>query len=274
MKSSGWSVFTKPWKDLTVPRLGRLATSMGFDGVELPVRPGFQVTPDRIGADLPEAARVLGEEGVTVSSIASSPDEAVFAACAEARVPIIRIMLPRSPLGPVDAEARARELLDVLAVRAETFGVRVGVQPHYDDLVSDSSELAALLRDYDSRHVGAIWDSAHDALARKWPEDGLDRLAPWLAMANFKNAYYRRVDDGPSDLDPRWEPVFTDARSGMAPWRRAVDHLVSASFAGTVCLTAEYSDESDLEAKVSADLAYAKQLWNTAESRSAGAQLA
>ena len=40
--------------------------------------------------------------------------------------------------------------------------------------------LFALLRDYDPQAIAAIWDAAHDALARKWPEHGLELLWPWL----------------------------------------------------------------------------------------------
>lgn len=35
-----WSVFTKPWREPQVGALGELVAGMGFDAVELPVRPG------------------------------------------------------------------------------------------------------------------------------------------------------------------------------------------------------------------------------------------
>lgn len=37
-----FSVFTKPWR-MPLPDLGRHVQSLGFSGVELPVRPGYQV---------------------------------------------------------------------------------------------------------------------------------------------------------------------------------------------------------------------------------------
>ena len=256
-----WSVFTKPWREPQVGALGELVAGMGFDAVELPVRPGYQVTPDEVSTALSAAARELARSGVRVASIASGTDEATFAACADAGVPFIRIMVPIGVNGYAATGTEIRRVLAGLSERAERYGVRVAVQPHYDDYIADSSELFALLQDVDPRHVAAIWDSAHDALARKRPEHGLELLWPWLGIVNLKSAYYERVDEPASAFgDPVWEPVFTDARSGMAEWGRALAYLAERGFAGPICLTAEYTDESDLVAKVTRDLEYAQSL--------------
>ena len=256
-----WSVFTKPWREPQVGALGELVAGMGFDAVELPVRPGYQVTPDEVSTALSAAARELARSGVGIASIASGTDEATFAACADAGVPFIRIMVPIGVNGYAATGTEIRRVLAGLSERAERYGVRVAVQPHYDDYIADSSELFALLQDVDPRHVAAIWDSAHDALARKRPEHGLELLWPWLGIVNLKSAYYERVDEPASAFgDPVWEPVFTDARSGMAEWGRALAYLAERGFAGPICLTAEYTDESDLVAKVTRDLEYAQSL--------------
>src|SRR6185437_5672829 len=225
-----WSVFTKPWREPEIGALGELVAAMGFDAVELPVRPGYQVAPAEVATALPAAVRELGRAGVTIASVASGTDEATFAACAEAGVPFIRIMVPIGPDGYAATGAEFRRSLDVLAQRAERHGVRVAIQPH-------------------------------DALARKRPEHGLELLWPWLGIVNLKSAYFARVEDAVSAHgDPVWEPVFTDARSGMAEWGRALGYLEEHGFAGPICLTAEYTDESDLVAKVTRDLEYARSL--------------
>ena len=77
------SVFTKPWK-MPLPQLGQFISGFGLDGIELPVRPGFQVEPDNVAAGLPEAAKQLAEFGVRIMSIAGPVDEPTIAACAEA----------------------------------------------------------------------------------------------------------------------------------------------------------------------------------------------
>ena len=47
-----FSVFTKPWK-MPLPDLARFVHRLGFEGIELPVRPGYQVLPENVGSDLP-----------------------------------------------------------------------------------------------------------------------------------------------------------------------------------------------------------------------------
>ena len=93
MNTIAFSVFTKPWKTQSLPWLGKFVSDLGFDGIELPVRPGYQVEPDNV-ATLSEAARQLGEFGVKIFSVAGPTDEATIAACAEAGVPTIRVMAP------------------------------------------------------------------------------------------------------------------------------------------------------------------------------------
>lgn len=59
-----FSVFTKPWKTLSVPDLGRMVHRLGFEGVELPVRPGYQVELLKIACDLPTVQQQLRDCGV------------------------------------------------------------------------------------------------------------------------------------------------------------------------------------------------------------------
>jgi sugar phosphate isomerase/epimerase len=255
-----WSVFTKPWRATPMDELGELVAHMGFDAVELPVRPGYQVVPDEAAMGLKAAVERLAAEGIAVASVASSADESMFSACANAGVDVIRIMVPSSTRGYVETGDEIARELDAISVRAARYGVRVGIQPHHDDYIADSSELHALLLDRDPALIGAIWDAAHDALARKRPEHGLDLLWPWLLMVNLKSARYQWQEPLSRAGDAVWEPVFTPATEGMAEWGRALGHLAQRSWSGPICLTAEYTDESDLVAKVTADLAHAKQL--------------
>ena len=123
-----FSVFTKSWRTLPLGRLGELVRGMGFEGIELPVRPGFQVVPERAGRDLPAAARQLADVGVTIHSVAAAADEAAIMACADAGVPVIRIM---APIGAdesyVAAEERYRREFDALLPVLNRAGVTLGV---------------------------------------------------------------------------------------------------------------------------------------------------
>ena len=56
------SVFTKPWTE-PLPAMADKVAALGLDGIELPVRPGYQVTPENAAAGLRDASRVLNANG-------------------------------------------------------------------------------------------------------------------------------------------------------------------------------------------------------------------
>ena len=72
-KRYSFSVFTKPWK-MAASELGEFVHALGFDGVELPVRPCYQVEPERVTKDLPVAAKQHADCGVKIFSVAGPAD--------------------------------------------------------------------------------------------------------------------------------------------------------------------------------------------------------
>lgn len=255
-----FAVFSKPWSTEPIPQLAKLLAGLGFDGAEIPVRPGFQVTPDDAGKMLVELVSVFGDHGLKVVSIASSLEEPIFAACAAAGVPMIRIM------GKVDCgaylqseEVLRTQLLDVIPL-CERYGVRIGVQEHYGDYVSDAFALRSLLQGLDGRWISAVWDAAHDALAGIAPETGLDVVWDRLAMVNLKNAYYERTN-GPEAAAAEWQRHFTSGNQGLASWPRIAAELQRRNYTGTICLTAEYEEPADVTRLCREDLQYARELF-------------
>jgi len=85
-------------------------------------------------------------------------------------------------------------------------------------------------------------------------------IRPGFQMVNLKNAFWRRVT-GPEAADVTWQPYWTSGRQGLASWPRVAQILMQRSYAGVVCLTAEYSDETDVARLIAEDVAYARSLW-------------
>lgn len=254
-----WAVFTKPWPRLSLDDLGALVARMGFNGIEFPLRPGFQVDLDNLKASFSELVTAMTDCGVTVASVASATTPEVFEVCAEHHVPLIRIMVNVSEAGYVETGDLIRRQLDELVPWVERTGVRVGIQPHYNAFIADSSELAFLLKDYDPSAIVAIWDAAHDGLAGKNPRNGLTLLRDRLAMANFKNAYYTAAE---SEGGSRWRPAFVSGPEGLCSWSEAVAYLLDTKYSGPICMPAEYTDDSNLVEKVSRDLGYLRDLFS------------
>lgn len=257
-----YSVFTKPWKTRPIGQLGEFVSSLGFDGIELPVRPGFQVQPENVIRDLPRAAEQLAGLGVRICSVAGPVDEKTIIACAEAGVPVIRTMTRIDPAeGYVTAEARYRKELDALVPLLDAHGVTIGVQNHCDWFVPNALGLRALLLGYDPKHVAAVWDAAHEALNGSLPEMAIDVIWPHICMVNLKNAVWMRTN-GPEAESAEWTHYWTSSQHGLASWLRVAQELKRRRYEGVVCLTAEYSDESAVERLIAEDIACARQLFD------------
>ena len=253
------AVFTKPWRRDSVPDLAKRLAALGFDSAEVPVRPGFQVEVANAEKDLPDLVSVFADHGLTVASVASALDERAFAACANAGVGIIRIMAPITRGQYLRSEEALRKQLVAAVPLCERYRVKIGVQQHYGDNVCGAAGLRLLLSGVDDRWVGAIWDGAHDALAGLEPENGLDLVWDRLVMVNLKNAYYRRVN-GPEALQAEWARYFTTGRHGLASWPRVLAELKRRDYSGTLCLTAEYTDEGNVDRLCQEDVRYVKAL--------------
>jgi sugar phosphate isomerase/epimerase len=255
-----FSVFTKPWKK-PLPELARLVKSWGFDGIELPVRPGYQVLPEDVGRNLPRAANVLADEGLKIFSVAGPADEATLAACAESGIGVIRIMAPVGMHeGYMEAERRYQRELDALLPLLDQYGVKIGVQNHVGRFICNAMGLRHLIEKYNPRQIGAVWDAAHTALSGEEPELAIDIVWPHLCMVNLKNAFWNRTN-GPEAEEASWHPWWTSGRQGLASWGKVAAELKRRAYQGVVCLTAEYSDESSVERLVASDLLFARTLF-------------
>jgi len=256
-----YAVFTKPWKTTPIPELGKFVKEMGFDAVELPVRPGFQVEPESVAKGLPEAARQLADCGVEIASVAGPTDEATLAACAEAGVPVIRICVGiGQDEGYMEAEERLQREYDALVPQLDKHGVTLGIQNHCDRCVANAMGIRHLIEKYDPRHIAAVWDAAHNALNGEDPELAIDIVWSHLCMVNLKNAFWRRVN-GPEAEGVVWRPFWTTGRQGLASWPRVAAELKRRGWRGVLCLTAEYSDEEGVERLCREDVAFAKSLF-------------
>lgn len=254
-----FSVFAKPWK-LPLSELGEFVASLGFDAVELPVRPGYLVNPDNVSKELPKATRLLASYGLAVASIAGPIDEATVVACAEAGVPTIRTMVNVGDESYMAVEARTQREYDALVPVLDRHGVSIGVQNHYGRMICNAMGLRHLVEKYDPRHIAVVLDAGHNGLNGEDPEMAIDIVWSHLCMVNLKNAFWVNKN-GPEAPLAEWVPYWTDGRHGLASWPRVAVELKKRDYGGVVCLTAEYTDEASVNRLIAEDIAYARSLF-------------
>ena len=262
---TGYSIFTKPWKQEKPEELGKIVKGLGFDSIEYPLREGYQADLASAKTSLKALAGVLESMGVGIASVASTTDEYVFEACAEAKVPLIRIMMNMDlNKGYMESEKAMKKDIERFLPLCERYGVKVGVQQHYGAMINNSMEMRHLVEGYDPKYVGGIWDAAHSSLAGEEPEQALDIIWDYLALINFKAGYYRRMN-GPEAEKAMFKPHFTTGPNGIFPWSRAVNFIVKKGYKGIINMPAEYTDGANVIPYIKEDLPFLKNLFKEAE---------
>ncbi|HML49389.1 MAG TPA: TIM barrel protein, partial [Clostridia bacterium] len=228
-----FSVFTKPWKNLTVEELIGTVLDLGYDAIEFPLRDGFQVTPANCRAELPGFAKKLREHDILIDDVASTPTEDVFAACAESGIPMIRIMFsPPAGADFLEEEDKMIRELEGLLPRCKRYGVKVGLQMHCGTGASNTAEMMRIVSRFDPQYIGSIWDAAHSGLAGEVPEQAIDIAWSHLCLVNFKAARYEMRGRTP-DGEAEFRPFFCPGADGQSSWPRAVRRLKAKGYAGT-----------------------------------------
>ena len=272
--SNKFIVFTKPWKNISLGELGALVKDMGFDGVEYPLRDGYQVQPSDGAAGVKKLVAELGKNNVSVDSIAGGIDvkfssdnkvagvnEDLFAACGENGVKIIRICQGLDKkIEFFENIEQIKRTYDAVVPYCEKYNVTVGVQMHCSASISSAAETYILLKDYSPEHIAAVWDSGHNGLAGTEPCFAIDTVWDMLCMVNFKAAYWK-LRHGPEQDEAKFDAYWTTGRHACGSWSDAVNHLKKRGYAGIVCMPAEYSDEPKVEQFTRQDIAYIKSLF-------------
>jgi len=236
------TVFTKPWPEKELSELAGFVAGLGLDGVELPVRPGFQVVPEKVEAALPKAARAFKEHDAAIRSVAGPEDEATIRAMGEAGIPILRVMAKiEMKVGYVASIEELRRRWDRLLPALEKNKVTIGVQNHCDYSVGSAIGLVHLIGKYDRKLVAAVLDPAHCGLAGEPDDMAIDIAWPHLALVNLKSAFWR-MTSGPEAEDVEWKKYWTTGRFGITSWPKVIKELSRRGYTGDYCLTAEYSN--------------------------------
>jgi sugar phosphate isomerase/epimerase len=260
-----FAVFVKPWKALSLPKLALHVQALGFNLIELPVRAGFAVEPARIEEDLPAAVKTLGDAGVRIVNVTVDlplTDERLYAACAANGITMNRVIFKRSSPSYWESETAARRQLDAALPLCEQYGVKIGIQHHYGGSVPiNSMGLYHLVKEYDPRYVGAIWDPAHNALQGEDALTGLEIVKSHLCMVNLKNAYWRRTNP-PDGSTAQWGAYFCAGPHGRTSWAEVAQGVKQVGYSGPLIFSAEYTDDTYTDRLLETDLAYARKLFH------------
>jgi L-ribulose-5-phosphate 3-epimerase len=236
--------FSKHLPRVGPPELGRLVKSAGFEAVDLTVRAGGHVLPERTAADLPSALRDLRAHGVSVPMITTALTSAdqghareILETAGREGVPCFKTGYYTYAFADVrrevaDVAARVRDL----AALGRQHGIVLGFHNHADNVGSSAWDAAAILDPLDPRWAGYYFDPRHAVVEGggvAW-RVAAALAAPRMKMVAVKDCVWEQRADG------RWRPRDCPLGEGMVDWRTFCGILAAASFQGPISLHLEY----------------------------------
>jgi sugar phosphate isomerase/epimerase len=239
-------VFSKHLQWLDFDGMAQTAAEIGFDGVDLTLRKGGHVEPERAGQDLPVVAEKIRKAGLALPMVttgiidAATPyAEPILRALNQAGISLYRwggfryvdgraIVEQLSALRPRAMKlAELNEKYKVCAMYHTHSGLEVGA-PIWD--------LWVILKELDPRWVSVNFDVAHATI-----EGGLggwirscQLVSPWIRGTAIKDFRWGR------DGQNRWEPQWCPLGEGMVNFKRYFGLLNQAGFSGPVQIHFEY----------------------------------
>ncbi len=240
------AVFSKHLQWAPYPEMASFAAETGFDGVDITVRDGGHVLPERVKDDLPRAVEAVHRAGLQVPMItagivdASSPHaEEILKTASGLGIRYYRwggfkysddqpIPAQLESLKPrVRALAQLNERYRIAAMYHTHSGIEVGA-PIWD--------LWEILRGADARWTGINYDVAHAVV-----EGGLggwirsfELTTPFIRGIALKDFVWARDSRG------RWTPKWVPAGEGMVDFPKYFGMLRRAEFEGPVQVHFEY----------------------------------
>lgn len=243
-------LFTKLFQHQSLDKVGTTARELGFEGIDLLIRPGFQVEPNKPG-QIKQAIRTLKGAGLTIPMATTDitdptvfPTEALLQSCAEEDVPLIRLGYWHydQEKGYKVCFEGARRHLDDLEKLAQKVGIKLAIQLHGGTIHSSGPLTAALLEGHNPAYLGAYPDPGNQAVqeGRENWRLTFDLLQPWLCCIGVKNGGWFPEKHAASG-QRIWKSDWLGIVDGMVPWDDILAYLVKTDYNGLLSFHSHYS---------------------------------
>ena len=204
------SIFSKHLQWLNYKEMAEFVSELGFDGVDLTVRPQGHVLPERVEEDLPKAVEALEKAGKKVfmlTTAINNADDPVSEKILRT-ASSLGIRHYRMGYGYYDKKRSVEESinivngnLDKLAKLNEKYSISGEYQNHSGDYGSGIYfggpvwDLIAALKRINSPFLGSQYDIYHATVegANAWPV-AMELIRPYIRSIDIKDFYWLKKD--------------------------------------------------------------------------------
>ncbi|MFA6946961.1 MAG: sugar phosphate isomerase/epimerase family protein [Pedobacter sp.] len=197
------SVFSKHLQFLNYADMADAAANIGFDGVDLTVRPKGHVLPERVEMDLPKAVEAIKKAGLASTMITTAVQDAndpsdrkLLATASGLGIKYYRMNWLKYPEGKSIPEAmiQFKKTLTEISHLNRKLGITGCYQNHSGNLAGASIwELWEILKNADQRNMGVQYDIRHAVVegGMSW-KNGLSLIYPHIKILAIKDCVWTK----------------------------------------------------------------------------------
>jgi L-ribulose-5-phosphate 3-epimerase len=237
-------LFSKPVPQLSWRELARSAKEAGFGGIDLTVRTGGHVMPQRAAEDLPKAVEAIRAEGLQVPMLTTEllsgddPTAApILSTAAKLSIPFIKPGYYHYKFVDVRKERdEAGERFRGLASVAEKCGVQIGFHNHAGYIGAQIWDIAPVIDTLDPKVVGYYYDienATAEGGAQGWRINE-NLVMPRMKMMAVKDLYWKKTEA------QGWKETVCPLGEGMCNFKVFLRAAAQGGFHGPISLHIEY----------------------------------
>ena len=237
-------VFSKPLQWLGYDALAEVLAEAGAEGIDLSVRPGGHVLPEKVESDLPKAVEAARKNGLKVDMIVTAITkadekytESVVKTASSLGVKYYRLG-EKTYDDSIDIMANILKIIPDfrnLAALNRKYNIHGAFQNHAGARVGAAVwDIYEILKDLDPEFIGCQYDIRH-AVAEgggSWPI-GFKLISPWIKCTDIKDFKW-------TNNNGRWNPESVPIGEGMVNFDEYFKLVKKYNVSGPISVHYEY----------------------------------
>lgn len=250
-------LFSKHLQWLDYDAMAETAAEIGFDGIDLTVRPNGHVLPEKVDEDLPRAVDAVKRAGIEVpmmtTSITDPHDpltEAILKKANQLGIGYYRMgyLNYDDALGVAKTLQKYKQQMAALAALNQKYSIHGAYQNHAGNRVGAPVwDLWELLKDLDPQWIGCQYDIRHATLegGYSW-HIGLKLLANHIQTTVIKDFKWGLVDG-------KWRAINAPLGEGMVDFKQYFALVKQLAIAGPISMHFEYPISDEAKQNISSE---------------------
>jgi L-ribulose-5-phosphate 3-epimerase len=238
------SVFSKNLQWLDYDAMAETARDIGFDGIDLTVRPNGHVLPENVVTDLPKAVAAVRKAGLEVYEVTTAITEAdadnteqIIATLSDLGVKYYRLnwFEYEQDVSMDENISHIKLRMEKLAALNEKHQVHGAYQNHAGASFGASVwDLWEVMKDLNPQFIGCQFDVRHATVegSNSWVSD-FKRIQPWIKSYNIKDFAWTKKEN-------RWQAQSVPLGEGMVDFKKYFELIRQYHVTGPVSMHFEY----------------------------------